>query len=79
MGASRVIILRRFPDGNQVPIQVDLNKALRDPQERIIIEPGDMIILRYKPLEAVAAFIERNLLAGSLIGVATSLQTFGAK
>jgi hypothetical protein len=33
--------------------------------------PGDYIVLQYKPHEAVAAFVERNLLAGGIIGLAT--------
>lgn len=77
VGASDVVILRQLPEGGQIPIKVDLNKAIRDPQHRVRILPGDYIILRYKPHEAVAAFIERNLLAGGLIAVATSGSAFG--
>lgn len=72
VSASDVVILRQLPDGNQIPIKVDLTRALRDPRERILIQPGDYVILQYKPIEAVGAFIERNLLAGSLIGLATT-------
>lgn len=72
VGASDVVVLRQLPDGNQIPIKVDLNKALRDPKHRIRIEPGDYIVLQYKPLEAVCAFVERNLLAGGLIGLAAT-------
>lgn len=72
VGASDVVILRQLPDGNQVPIKIDLNKALRDPKHRIRILPGDYVLLRYKPMEAVGAFIERNILAGGLLGLAAS-------
>jgi protein involved in polysaccharide export with SLBB domain len=71
VGASTVVVLRQLPDGGQIPIKVNLYKAMRDPEERILIQPGDFIILQYTPIEAVGAFIERNLLAGSLIGIAT--------
>lgn len=71
VGASDVVILRKVPGGREVPIKIDLKKALRDPKHRVRIMPGDYIVLQYKPLEAVGAFIERNLLAGSLIGLAT--------
>ena len=77
VGASDVVVLRQMPDGSQIPIKVDLTKALRDPQERILIQPGDYIILQYKPLEAVGAFIERNILAGSLIGLAAAQMQSG--
>lgn len=70
--ASDVVVLRQFPDGNQVPIKIDLNKALRDPKYRIRIQPGDYIVLQYKPLEAVGAFFERNLLSGGLLALAFS-------
>lgn len=70
VSASDVVILRQMADGNQIPIKTDLNKALRDPKYRIRIQPGDYVILQYKPHEAVAAFVERNLLAGSLFSLA---------
>jgi hypothetical protein len=72
VSASDVVILRQLPDGSQIPIKVDLSRALREPRERVLIQPGDYIILQYKPLEAVAAFVERNLLAGSLFGLAAA-------
>jgi len=77
VGASDVTILRQLPGGGQIPIKVDLNKAIRDPQHRVRIQPGDYILLRYKPHEAVAAFIERNLLAGGLLAFAASANGFG--
>lgn len=72
ISASRVVILRQFENGDQVPIEIDLYEALRNPHERILIHPGDYILLQYTPLEAVGAFIERNLLEGALFGLATS-------
>jgi hypothetical protein len=41
---GRVTVLRRLPGGQQVPIRVDLNEALRDPRENIPVWPGDMIL-----------------------------------
>lgn len=70
VSASNLYIIRRLADGGRINIKIDLNRALRDQNENLMIQPGDHLILRYKPLEAVGAFIERNLLAGSLIGIA---------
>ena len=79
VSASDVVVLRQLPDGGQIPIKLDLNKAMRDPKYRIRIQPGDYVILQYKPYEAVAAFFERNLLAGGLIGLAASNSSGGGK
>ncbi|MFN0199460.1 MAG: polysaccharide biosynthesis/export family protein [Planctomycetaceae bacterium] len=77
ISASRVVILRQLGNGDQVPIEIDLYEALKNPHERILIQPGDYILLQYTPLEAVGAFIERNLLEGALFGLATSTLTTG--
>lgn len=72
ISASNAIILRPMPDGTQVPIQVNLYHALRNPAERVRIQPGDYVLLQYTKLEACGAFIERNLLEGALFGLAAS-------
>jgi protein involved in polysaccharide export with SLBB domain len=48
---TRVVILRKLPNGDQLPIRVDLSRAMRDKKERIIIQPGDFVMLHYKPGE----------------------------
>ncbi|WP_437204435.1 polysaccharide biosynthesis/export family protein [Planctomicrobium sp. SH664] len=50
---SRVLILRKMPDGSQLPIRVDLARAVEDPKERILIQPDDIVMLNFKPTEAV--------------------------
>ena len=70
VSASQVIVLRQLPNGTQLPIEVDLYQAMRDPAERILIQPGDYIILQYRPLEAVAAFFERYVLEIAIFGLA---------
>jgi protein involved in polysaccharide export with SLBB domain len=72
ISASQVIILRPLCDGSQLTIQVDLYEALRNPNERIVIQPGDYILLQYTRPEAVLAFIERHLLEGALFGLAAA-------
>jgi hypothetical protein len=71
VGASKVIILRKQPDGSQLAIEVDLYRAMRDPSHQIMIWPEDRIFLRYTRLQAVVALFERHLLEGFLIGAAS--------
>jgi len=54
---SLVSIIRRTPGGGQVAIRVDLNRALRDPRERILIQPRDVVLLQETPNEAVTRYI----------------------
>lgn len=70
VSASDLVVIRRFPDGQRMNIKINLNRALRDPNENLIVQPGDRLILRYRPMEAVGAFIERNLLAGAVFTLA---------
>ena len=72
ISASQAIIIRRLPDGRQFPIHVDLYRAVRRPEERILVQPGDYILLQYTRIEAFAAFIERHLLEGALFSLAAS-------
>lgn len=44
---SRAIVLRQLPNGGQLPIRVDLNRALADPGHRILIKPKDVIVVQY--------------------------------
>lgn len=50
---TRVIILREMPDGRQLPIRVDLARAMNDPKERILIQSNDVVMLQFKPQQAV--------------------------
>jgi protein involved in polysaccharide export with SLBB domain len=45
---SLAIIVRTLPDETQVPIKVDLAAALKDPTERVIIQPNDIIYMQYR-------------------------------
>lgn len=53
---SAVSIIRRLPHGQQVNIYVDLNRAMRDPRENILIQPKDIIVLQFTPGEAIAKY-----------------------
>ncbi len=49
---TRVLILRKLPDGRQLPIRVDLDRAIHDEKERILIQPEDVVMLQFKPSAA---------------------------
>ena len=53
---SLLTVLRKTPGGGEVPIRVDLNRALCDARERILIQPGDVLILQETPGEAIARY-----------------------
>lgn len=57
---SLLIIVRRLPGRGQVPIAVDLRAAMKHPQERIVIRPGDLLILQEKPGEAFARYMTQT-------------------
>lgn len=48
---TRAVVLRKVANGQQVAIRVDLERAVRDVKQRILIQPGDFIMLYYKPGE----------------------------
>jgi hypothetical protein len=58
---SLLTVLRKTPGGGQVPIRVDLNRALRDPRENIRVQAGDVLILQEQPSEAVTRYVTRTL------------------
>jgi hypothetical protein len=71
---SAMTVVRRTPNGGQIPISVDLNLALRDPRERILIQPGDVLILQETAGEAIARYFTNvfNFTASSSRGNTTT-------
>ena len=67
--ASDVIIIRELPCGSSIAMRVDLNQALQDPSQRILIKPNDVVILKYKVKEEIGNvlinMIQINYLLGS--------------
>ncbi len=53
---GRLYILRRTPCKGQIAIEVDLAKAINNPSARPIIQPGDTLILQYRPIEEALNF-----------------------
>lgn len=56
-----VNVLRILPDGQPLNIRIDLGRALRDPRERIFIQPNDIIIVQEKPGEAIGRYMTQVL------------------
>lgn len=50
---TRVIILRKLPDGRQLPIRVDLARAMVNEKERILVQADDVLMLQFKPHQAI--------------------------
>lgn len=48
---TELIVLRKLPGNRQLPIKVDLTQAVNDPRARILVAPGDTLLLRYSPDE----------------------------
>ena len=53
---GQLFILRETPCNGQITIAVDLNRAIRDSRARPLIQPGDILVLQYKPQEEVLNF-----------------------
>lgn len=53
---SQLIVLRELPGNKQIAIEVDLTKAINDPRSRILVAPGDKLILRRKSIEEFLNF-----------------------
>ncbi len=66
---TRVLILRKLPDGRQLPIRVDLDRAMKDEKERILIQPDDVVMLQFKPasagLNGALNFVRFSILPGT--------------
>jgi protein involved in polysaccharide export with SLBB domain len=54
---SRVTVLRRTKHRGQIAIEVDLNRALRDRRENILIQPGDVIIMQESLGESLTRYL----------------------
>ena len=70
---GRIYIVRPLPCNGQVTIEVDIAKAINDPRERPLIQPGDTILLQYKCEEELLNF---SLGAFFTFGVQALLQEF---
>jgi hypothetical protein len=58
---SLLVVVRKTPNGGQVPIVVNLRKALKEPQERLLVKAGDVLLLQEQPNEAFARYFSQTL------------------
>ncbi len=58
---SLLTVLRRTPLGGQVAIRVDLNEALRDPRENILVQAEDVLVLQETHNEALTRYMTQVL------------------
>jgi len=79
ISASQAVILRKLPNGSQVPILIDLYRARKYRAERMLIQRGDYIVLQYTKTEAVGAFFERHILESAIFGVAAAQLSTGRR
>ena len=54
---TQALVVRTLPNGEQVKIRVELNRAVIDRHERIFIQPNDLIMLQYTPWEYAGNFL----------------------
>jgi len=77
---SLLSVVRRTPNGGQLTIRVDLNRALTDPRERILVQPGDVLILQETPGEAFARYLTETFrlnIFGDLVKTSRATVTAG--
>jgi protein involved in polysaccharide export with SLBB domain len=58
---SLLTVLRKTAAHGQVTIKVDLNRALRDPRERILVQAGDVLILQETVGESFARYMSSTI------------------
>ena len=55
------VVIRKVKGGYQIPIRVNIRRAISSPGERILIQPGDLVILQYTPMEMIANIMLNNI------------------
>ena len=75
---SALTVIRRTPGGGQVSIFVDVNRALRDPRERIIVQPDDILILQETVGEAISRYVA-DVFNFNILPTRTSSDGFGLR
>ncbi len=48
---SELTVIREAPGEKQISIKINLRRALVDPSQRLLVKPGDVLILDFTPME----------------------------
>lgn len=59
---SQLTVLRQLPNGQQANILVDLNEALRDPRQNLLVQADDVLLLQENRDEALSRYFFNNVL-----------------
>ncbi|RLS78994.1 MAG: sugar ABC transporter substrate-binding protein [Planctomycetota bacterium] len=65
---SEAIIVRELPCGSSIAMKVDLNRALENPSERVLIQPNDVVLVRYTLAEEVGNVLLNAFQINYLLG-----------
>ena len=65
---SEAVVVRELACGNSIAMKVDLNRALENPSERILIQPNDVILVRYTLAEEVGNVLLNAFQINYLLG-----------
>jgi len=66
---TELIVLRRLPGDRQLNIRIDLNEAINDPRQRILVKAGDTLTLRFKPQEEIINFASSTFFTFGIRGL----------
>ena len=74
---SQLIVLRKTAEGKQLAIRVDLNRALVDNRERILVQPSDILILQETLGEATFRYVSEVLTFNFAFDMFETVDAFG--
>jgi len=57
---SVITVIRKTPNCGQITIRCDLNRCAQDPRERILVQPGDFLILQETPGESFTRYFTQT-------------------
>jgi hypothetical protein len=70
-------VVRHCPDGNRITIVVDLHRAMRNPNENLLLRPGDVVILQETCGQAVGRYFTQVFEFRFLADIIKSSRTAG--
>lgn len=55
-----VSVVRLLPNKRQIVIRVDITRALKDPRERILMQPNDTLVMQELPGDAIVRYLTQQ-------------------